>query len=189
MRVSTWSSSPGSRPCPTTSGSLSLSTAAVVLVGKFVAYTASLGQRLPGWPIFPAIALGRLLATMCSLIVDGTSVSALAATAIAAATAACMRLPFMATLLGVMLTYPAGGATTVTAIVGTIVGLLTRLAAEERAARDCARTSTDTSPGRTARPLAGRPAGPPGSRHPVGFVGVSSGMPPGGTCVCYPPVA
>ncbi len=110
----------------------SLGTALVVLVGKFIAYAASLGSGFRGGPIFPAIALGAVLATCANLIVDGTSISALAATAIAAATAAMIRLPFMATLLGVMLTYPAGGATTVTAIVGTIVGLLTRMAAEQR---------------------------------------------------------
>jgi hypothetical protein len=44
-----------------------------------------------------------------------------------------MRMPFTALLLGVMLTYPAGGATTVLAIVGTIVGLATRLAGERLA--------------------------------------------------------
>jgi hypothetical protein len=41
-----------------------------------------------------------------------------------------MRLPFTALLLAVMLTYPAGGATTILAIIGTIVGLATRLAGE-----------------------------------------------------------
>ena len=71
-----------------------------------------------------------IMATSATLLVGGTSTSALAAVGIAAATAACMRMPFTALLLGVMLTYPAGGATTVLAIVGTIVGLATRLAGE-----------------------------------------------------------
>jgi H+/Cl- antiporter ClcA len=108
----------------------SVSTAAVVLVGKFVGYTASLGSGFRGGPIFPAVAIGVILATGATLLVGGTSTSALAAVGIAAGTAACMRMPFTALLLGVMLTYPAGGATTVLAIVGTIVGLATRLAGE-----------------------------------------------------------
>ncbi len=125
----------GQSAMPAYLGITSLSTAAVVLVGKYIAYAASLGGGFRGGQIFPAIALGALVATMCSLLIDGTSVSALAATAIAASTAAMIRLPFMATLLAVMLTYPAGGATTVTAIIGTLVGLLTRMAAEERMPR------------------------------------------------------
>jgi H+/Cl- antiporter ClcA len=108
----------------------SAGTAAIIVVGKFVAYVASLGGGFRGGPIFPAVALGVLLATAAALLVPGASTSALAATGISAATAACMRMPFTALLLGVMLTYPAGGATTILAIVGTIIGLATRLAGE-----------------------------------------------------------
>jgi H+/Cl- antiporter ClcA len=79
------------------------------------------------------VAIGVIMATGATLLVGGTSTSALAAVGIAAGTAACMRMPFTALLLGVMLTYPAGGATTVLAIVGTIVGLATRLAGERLA--------------------------------------------------------
>ena len=110
----------------------SLGTAAVVLVGRFVAYTLSLGSGFRGGPIFPAVALGAILAASASLAVDSASVSALAATAIAAAVAAALRLPFTATLLAVLLTSSAGGATTVLAIVGTVVGMLARVAAEAR---------------------------------------------------------
>jgi H+/Cl- antiporter ClcA len=111
----------------------SIGTALVVLLGKFVAYSASLGSGFRGGPIFPAIALGAILATAATLLVDGTSTSALAAAAIGAATAACMRMPFTAVLLAVMLTYPAGGATTVLAIIGTLIGLVARLAGEQLA--------------------------------------------------------
>ena len=111
----------------------SVGTALVVLVGKFVAYTVSLGSGFRGGPIFPAVALGVIMATGTTLLVEGTSTSALAAVGIAAATAAGMRMPFTALLLGVMLTYPAGGATTVLAIVGVIIGLATRLAGEKLA--------------------------------------------------------
>ena len=110
----------------------SLGTAAVVLVGKFVAYAVSLGSGFRGGPIFPAVAIGGILATMASLLIDGTSVSALTAAAVAAAVAAALRLPFVATLLAVLITSSAGGATTVPAIIGTIVGLLARLQAERK---------------------------------------------------------
>lgn len=111
----------------------SAATALVVLVGKFIAYSVSLGNGFRGGAIFPAIAMGVVLSAAAAVLVDATTTSALAATAIAAATAAAMRLPFTALLLGVVLTYPAGGATTVLAIIGTIVGLATRLAGERLA--------------------------------------------------------
>ncbi len=111
----------------------SVGTAAIILVGKFVAFSVSLGAGFRGGAIFPAVAMGVLVGVMLSLVGGGAlSSSALAAAAISSATAATMRLPFIATVLGVMLTQPAGGATTVTAIVGTIVGLLSRYAAEQR---------------------------------------------------------
>jgi len=110
----------------------SLGTAAIVLVGKFIAYAVSLGSGFRGGPIFPAVAIGGILATMASLLIDGTSVSALTAAAVAAAVAAALRLPFVATLLAVLITSSAGGATTVPAIIGTIVGLLARLQAERK---------------------------------------------------------
>jgi H+/Cl- antiporter ClcA len=111
----------------------SVGSAAVILLGKFVGYTVSLGSGFRGGAIFPAVALGVILATGATLLVGGTSTAALAAVGIAAGTAACMRMPFTALLLGVMLTYPAGGATTILAIIGTIVGLATRLAGERLA--------------------------------------------------------
>jgi len=108
----------------------SLGTALVVLVGKFVAYTASLGAGFRGGPIFPAIAIGVILSTAATTVVGGTSTSGLAAVGIAAGTAAAMRLPFTALLLGAVMTYPAGGGTTILAIVGAIIGLSARLAGE-----------------------------------------------------------
>jgi H+/Cl- antiporter ClcA len=110
----------------------SVGTALVVLLGKLAAYAVSLGAGFRGGPVFPAIAVGIVMATAASLIVDGTSRSALAATAVAAATAAGLRMPFTALLMGAVLTYPAGGATTVLAVVGTIIGLAARFAAEGR---------------------------------------------------------
>ncbi len=105
---------------------------AVVLLAKFVAFTLSLGSGFRGGPIFPAVALGAILAAMASLLVSGTSIAALSAAAIAAAVAASVRLPFLATLMAVLLTASAGGATTVPAIIGTIVGILARMQAEKK---------------------------------------------------------
>ncbi len=110
----------------------SVGTAVVVLMGKFLGYAASLGSGFRGGPIFPAVAMGAVVATAATLLVEGTSTSALAAAGIAAGTAAALRMPFTALTMGVLLTYPAGGATTVLAVVGTIVGLLARLAGERR---------------------------------------------------------
>lgn len=110
----------------------SLGTATVILVGKFLAYAVCLGGGFRGGPIFPAVAIGGILATMAGLMVDGTSTSALLAAGVAAAVAAVLRLPFVATLLAVLMTSSAGGATTVTAIIGTIIGLLARLQAETK---------------------------------------------------------
>ena len=136
------------------------------------------------------MALGVILATGATLLVGGTSTSALAAVGIAAGTAACMRMPFTALLLGVMLTYPAGGATTVLAIVGTIVGLATRLAGE-RFAPALAPPTALTRPG-SCGPAGRLPArgarSPPGSATPWALWRFVRDA-PGGTCVCYPSVA
>ncbi len=110
----------------------SVGTATVVLIGKFIGYSVSLGSGFRGGPIFPAVAIGAIVATMGTLMIDGTSSSALAAAGISAGTAAALRMPFTALTMGVLLTYPAGGATTVLAIVGTVVGLLSRMAGERR---------------------------------------------------------
>jgi H+/Cl- antiporter ClcA len=110
----------------------SAATALIVLAAKFVAYVACLGGGFRGGALFPAISIGTLLAVSAALVVPGTAVAPLAAVAIAAATAAGMRLPFTAVLLGALLTASAGPATAVLAIVGAIVGMLLRLAAEFR---------------------------------------------------------
>jgi H+/Cl- antiporter ClcA len=108
----------------------SVDTAVVILVGKFLAYAVSLGGGFRGGPIFPAVSLGALISATAALIAPGASTTALAATGISAAVAASMRMPFTALLVGVVLTYTAGGATTILAILGTIVGLSTRFAGE-----------------------------------------------------------
>lgn len=110
----------------------SLGIAVVVLVGKLVAYTASLGGGFRGGQIFPAVAMATIVAVAVA-IGSGETVSAgLIAAAVAASVAAAMRLPFTAVLLGVVLTISAGGAVAVLAIIGAVIGLVARLAADHR---------------------------------------------------------
>lgn len=110
----------------------SAGSALVILIGRFISYTLSMGGGFRGGPIFPAVAMGAIVATALSLVISGASLSALAATGIAAAMAAALRMPFSAALLAVLLTSSAGGAITVPAIIGALVGMLVRLAAEVR---------------------------------------------------------
>ena len=107
--------------------------AAAVLLGKFVGYVACLGGGFKGGPMFPALALGAVVAAMASMALGVDAVPAMAATAIAAATAGAMKLPFTGVLLATMLTLAAGPAVTAPAILGAVVGLLTRLAIDSRA--------------------------------------------------------
>ena len=114
-------------------GLASLGIGVVILAAKFVAYVVCLGGGFRGGPVFPLIALGTILAVLTSPLVGGDrAVPALVAAAVAAATAAGIRFPFTAVLLGVLLTVSAGPATTVPAIIGAVVGMLVRLAAEQR---------------------------------------------------------
>ncbi|MCB0911204.1 MAG: chloride channel protein [Propionibacteriaceae bacterium] len=111
----------------------SFGVAAAVLLGKFVGYVACLGGGFKGGPMFPALALGAVVAAMASMALGVDAVPAMAATAIAAATAGAMKLPFTGVLLATMLTLAAGPAVTAPAILGAVVGLLTRLAIDSRA--------------------------------------------------------
>lgn len=110
----------------------SVGVAALVLVGKFVAYTVSLGGGFRGGQIFPAVAMATIVATSVALISHDVVSAGLVAAAIAAAVAAAMRMPFTAVLLGVVLTVAAGGAVAVLAIVGAVIGLVARVAADRR---------------------------------------------------------
>jgi H+/Cl- antiporter ClcA len=125
-------------------GLASLATAGTVLVAKFIAYAVCLGGGFRGGAIFPAIALGTILAVMASAFVGAGPNTALIAAAIAAATAAGMRFPFTSVLLGVLLTIAAGPATTVPAIVGAVVGMLVRLASERKFVALAPRATSET---------------------------------------------
>lgn len=106
--------------------------AVVVLLAKLVAYAVCLGAGFRGGPMFPAIAIGTILAAVTSPLLGAGPSTALVATGIAAATSASMRFPFTGVLLGVLLTATAGPAATVPAIIGAVVGMLVRLAGERK---------------------------------------------------------
>ncbi len=112
----------------------SVATAGLVLLAKVAAYAACMGGGFRGGALFPVIAIGTILAVMTGLVTGTAGLPAFLATAIAAAVAATMRLPFSALLLGVLLTISAGPAITVPAILGAVVGLLVRMAADRRRA-------------------------------------------------------
>jgi H+/Cl- antiporter ClcA len=86
--------------------------------------------------VFPSVYLGVVIATAADLLLDGVSLSAMVATGIAAAVAGVMRLPFTGVLLALLLCAGAGLAVTTPAIVGAVVGVLVRGAADTRLKRD-----------------------------------------------------
>ena len=104
----------------------------VVATAKAIAYSLSMSIGFRGGLVFPAVFLGVAVAAATALIVDSSSVTALAAAGIAAAVAATIRLPFTAVMLAVLLIAPAGLAVTSIAIIGSILGLLMRLGIDAR---------------------------------------------------------
>jgi H+/Cl- antiporter ClcA len=106
----------------------------LIAMAKTIGYAASLGSGFRGGMLFPAVFLGVVVATATALLIDGTSVSALSAAGIAAAVGGVMRLPFTAVVLALLLCAPAGLAVTTPAIIGGVVGVLMRVAADARLA-------------------------------------------------------
>ena len=122
----------------------------VIAVAKTIAYTVSLGGGFRGGMLFPAVFLGLVVATAMSLLISGSSVSALTAAGIAAAVAAVLRLPFTAVLLALLLCAGAGLAVTTPAIIGAVIGVLFRVVADLRLHREPPEELVDESPQVTA---------------------------------------
>ena len=118
----------------------------VIAVAKTIAYTVSLGGGFRGGMVFPAVFLGVVVATALSLLVTGSSVSALCAAGIAASVAAVLRLPFTAVLLALLLCAAAGLAVTTPAIIGAVVGVLFRVVADARLHRDSPSAAKEPTP-------------------------------------------
>jgi H+/Cl- antiporter ClcA len=114
----------------------SVITVLAILIFKTIAYTVALGGGFRGGPIFPAMFLGIVVAVGGALLLPDISVSALAAAGIAAATAAMIKLPATSALLGALLIGDSvPSAIAPFAILGAVIGLGIRLAADRRDAR------------------------------------------------------
>ena len=113
----------------------SLGLVVVVVIIKLLAYAAALGGGFRGGPIFPATFLGIGVAVIGSLLFPDVGVSALAATGIAAGSAAMIKLPATSALLGLLLISGAGADIAPFAILGAVVGLLVRVVAEQKLER------------------------------------------------------
>jgi H+/Cl- antiporter ClcA len=108
----------------------------VILVAKAIAYAFALGGGFRGGPIFPATFLGVAAAVLVSLLLPGSSVTALAAAGIAASAGAMLKLPATSALLGALLVGGGGAGVAPFAIFGAIVGLVVRMAADRRIGHD-----------------------------------------------------
>ena len=104
----------------------------VVALAKLAAYTLALGSGFRGGPVFPLIYVCAAFGTSIALLVEASSTAGLVAGAVAAGTAAVIRLPFASALLAVLLTSGAGLAVTSPALLGSVVALLTVLALDRR---------------------------------------------------------
>ena len=113
----------------------SVITVLAILIFKAIAYSVALGGGFRGGPIFPATFLGVAVAVGGALLFPDVSVSALAAVGIAAAAAAMIKLPATSALLGALLIGGSGSAIAPFAILGAVIGLGIRLAADRRDAR------------------------------------------------------
>jgi len=126
----------GQEAMTTVLGLTSASVLVVIAIAKTIAYSASLGAAFRGGMVFPSVYLGVVIATAATLMLDGVNLSAMVATGIAASVAGVMRLPFTAVLLALLLCAGAGLAVTTPAIIGAVVGVLVRGAADARLAKD-----------------------------------------------------
>ncbi|CAB4870664.1 unannotated protein [freshwater metagenome] len=109
----------------------SLSAVVLVLVAKTLAYGLALGSGFRGGPIFPAVFLGVATAVALGLAVPSWSVTALVVTAIAASSAAALKLPFTSALLALVIVAGAGMAVAPFAIIGAVIGLIFRMAFDQ----------------------------------------------------------
>ena len=116
----------------------SILTVVLVLIAKMLAYGMALGGGYRGGPIFPATFLGVAVGVLSSLVFPELSVTAMAATGIAATATVMLRLPFTSALLAMVLLSSSGAAVAPFAIMGAVVGFGVRQVLDKR---DAKRTS------------------------------------------------
>ena len=103
----------------------------IVAVGRMLTYGFALGSGFRGGPTFPAIALGVAFGAAGALIFGHQHEAPFVVAGIAAGVAASLRLPFSGGILALLLTASAGLITAPVAIIGGIVGLIIRTAADK----------------------------------------------------------
>jgi len=116
----------------------SILTVVLVLIAKTLAYGMALGGGYRGGPIFPATFLGVAVGVLSSLVFPEISVTAMAATGIAATATVMLRLPFTSALLAMVLLSSSGAAVAPFAIMGAVVGFGVRQGLDKH---DAKRTS------------------------------------------------
>ncbi len=134
----------------------SFGTLALTALGKMIAYGISLGAGYRGGRIFPAVYLGVVAGTAMNVLVPDTNLSAMVAVGIAAGAGAMLRLPFTSALLAVLLCADAGMAVTTMAIIGSIVGILVRVATDAAVAKRGWQSEDAEARGTTPAPLSDR---------------------------------
>ena len=113
----------------------SILTVVLVLIAKMFAYGMALGGGYRGGPIFPATFLGVAVGVLSSLVFPEISVTAMAATGIAATATVMLRLPFTSALLAMVLLSSSGPAVAPFAIKGAVVGFGVRQGLDKRYAK------------------------------------------------------
>jgi chloride channel protein, CIC family len=113
-------------------GTWSLSTLALLIAFKGLAYGLSLGS-FRGGPVFPSLFLGAAGGLMAAQL-PGFSLTPAVAVGIGAAVVSVLRLPLAAVVLAVVLTFTAGPGAAPLIIVGVVVAYLATLALSAREA-------------------------------------------------------
>lgn len=117
----------GNSGMPEMIATTSVGVVVVTLLAKTVVYSLTLGSGFRGGPIFPVTFLGVTVGVLASLIIPGSSVSAMAAAGIAGASAAFLKLPATSALLAALLIGGAGAGIAPIAIVAAVLGFALRL--------------------------------------------------------------
>jgi H+/Cl- antiporter ClcA len=93
----------GQSELPTLIAEGSAGVLALLAIAKGLAYALSLGTGFRGGPVFPALAIGVALAVMAANLLPGFETTPAIAVGLSAGTAAVLRVPFTAVLLGTIL--------------------------------------------------------------------------------------
>ena len=113
-------------------GITSVASLLVIGLAKTLAYGVSMGSGFRGGPVFPAVFVAIVIAQAFAVATGNGNVSPLVAGGIAAATAAVVQLPFTSVLFAVLLCSGAGLAINTPAIIGSVIGVVVRGAADAR---------------------------------------------------------